>query len=313
MRINKVLPMTLKLILACIVLISTQVNAGLVNVPGTSVSMMAPDGFSLSQNFNGFENLDTKSSIMIIEFPKKSYAELSELFLDLNQAKKHLAPQGVTILEQQTLPLNTDEQQVLFLGGVQTYEDFEIGKYMALLEGDLTVLVSYNVFNMDTLGIDEVIGSIKTLRLGKEAPIDTQLAQLSFDFTQSGDFKVRDVLGGSSVILSNLDESDSLAPTIVIERANLTSLVTDKVKTAKQLLKGIPGFATASVDLVDYVDFAGTKGIRIEASTQAHRLIQYTGFYEAGAYIRLIATGGEDEISMDQDAINEIADSVKLK
>jgi len=157
--------MILRLLLTSLLLISWQVSAGSIKIPGTILSMTPPTGFTLSEDFTGFENRQTKSSIMIVEFPGTSYSVLAELFLDINVAKEQFDHQGVTILSRKDIVSNTDISKVLFLSGVQVYEGIEIGKYLALVEGDMTVLVSFNIFDGEVSPENIIIDSIKSIYL----------------------------------------------------------------------------------------------------------------------------------------------------
>jgi len=160
-----VIPRLLRILLATLLLVSFQVSAEVIKVPGTTLLMTPPAGFTLSKDFTGFENRQTKSSIMIVEFPKSSYSELAALFLDINLAQENFSPIGVSVLGQKNIVLTANKATVLFLSGIQAYKDKEVGKYLALVEGDKTVLISFNIFDETVSHENIIIESVKSIRL----------------------------------------------------------------------------------------------------------------------------------------------------
>src|SRR5688572_25657735 len=61
--------LTLLLLVGSVLFEITPVAAQAVRVPGTSVSLIPPPGFSAAQQFPGFQNLDLQSSIVVTEMP----------------------------------------------------------------------------------------------------------------------------------------------------------------------------------------------------------------------------------------------------
>ena len=307
--------MIFRVLLSCFLCFSIQVNAQLIKVPGTSIFMDPPAGFGLSQNFSGFEDAKTKSSIMIVEFPKASYDELAELFLDLDIAKKHLSAQGVSINHREEVTVGEDKAPILLLSGVQTFEEKEIMKHIALIEGEATILISYNIFDKSVYSKDVIIDTLTKITVGKEASLKEQLNHLNFTFKEKGNFKIDKVVAGSSAILV---DSDSKSLGVLDARLVIESSVTkvdalDKEYAAKALLFSVPGFENADLNAIHFLEFAGMKSIRIKASTENNRIIQFTAFDSDGTYIRLIATGDIGKMNIAESAIDEVAHSVKMK
>ena len=307
--------MIFRVLLSCFMCFSIQVNAQLIKVPGTSIFMDPPAGFGLSQNFSGFEDAKTKSSIMIVEFPKESYDELAELFLDLDLAKKHLSAQGVSINHREEVTFSEDKAPILLLSGVQTFEEKEIMKHIALIEGEATVLISYNIFDKSVYSKDVIIDTLTKINVGKEASLKEQLNQLNFTFKEKSNFKIDKVVAGSSVILvDSVSKSSGVFGTRLVIESSVTKLdALDKEDAAKALLFAVPGFENADLNSIHFIEFAGMKSIKIKASTENHRIIQFTAFTNEGTYVRLIATGGIGDFNKAESSIDEVARSVKMK
>lgn len=166
MNIYCVIPMMLRVLLTSLLLVSVQAKAASVNIPGTSLSITPPAGFTVSDDFTGFEDKQTKSSIMVVGFPKESYSALADIFLDINEARAQFNHQGVSILQRKDISLNMSKTKLLFLSGVQAYKDNEVIKYLALVEGDKTVLISFNIFDAQVYPESMIIESIKSIDLG---------------------------------------------------------------------------------------------------------------------------------------------------
>jgi hypothetical protein len=71
-----------------------------VSVAGTKVSLIAPDGFDKSVNFNGFQQSEKSSSVMIIEMPGP-FSEITKAF-----TKSGLKSQGVDLIAKKDLTIN---------------------------------------------------------------------------------------------------------------------------------------------------------------------------------------------------------------
>ena len=55
-------------------------GAQLVKIPGTLVTLAAPQGFKVAQTFRGLENARAGSSITVEEFPASAFPELNAAF-----------------------------------------------------------------------------------------------------------------------------------------------------------------------------------------------------------------------------------------
>ena len=111
--------------------IPTAVNAEPVVIPGTSVAIEAPPGFTVSNTFTGLENVETRSGITINELPPEAYSDMLTLFTSFEAATDVWASQGITI--DQLTWLTVDNLEVPLLTGQQVMGGVEVIKYVALL------------------------------------------------------------------------------------------------------------------------------------------------------------------------------------
>ena len=280
-------------------------------IPGTTVSMNPPLGFVLSKNFSGFENHLDSSSITITEMPKEAYVELSPLFLSLDSAAGFSA-RGISIVSQEDVLIAGELVSVL--SGTLLVSAEEVTKYMALFEGEKTVLVTFNIMNKDNTKKTEALSSLKSTVLSETPSIEEKLAQLSFSFQTKEPFRVADILQGSTALLTTFDGTDPSGklPIAVITRALSTVDANDIESFSEQALRSTQGFNFAKVRVSETKEFAGHLGYFIEATENGQLIKQYITIPKNGRYIRLVALGEKVALENLSGKIKLIADSVLL-
>src|SRR5262249_25573634 len=122
-------------------------SAQVVRIPGTLVSLAAPQGFKIAREFRGLENVRAGSSITVEEFPPEMYPELNAAFSSPKSASTRFGDQGIRITRIE--PLTLDGGTVPLAIGGQAFNNREFTKYMALMggphAGTNTVLISFNL------------------------------------------------------------------------------------------------------------------------------------------------------------------------
>lgn len=282
-------------------------------IPGTSISLEIPDGFTVADNFSGLENIRSGSSVTINELPLEAYEEIFPLFSSEDAATEGLLRQGITIEDYSTLAVGDD--QVPLLRGTQQSAVGVVTKYLTLFKGETTILVTFNILDPDDLTQEKVETTIASITLAAAPTLDDKLAQLPFSFQPASPFTVADVMGGSLALLSTIPGPDptGLLPIVIIARGQNVIYGRDAADLSEDLLRGTQGFALAEIVLEEAVEFAGGSGYFIQARMDDLTVIQYTHVPENGRYIRLLATTaheGHDDVRF---AIEEIADSVRVK
>lgn len=289
-------------------------SAQLVPVPGTSILLEPPAGFSLSEEFSGFVNLDDFSSIVITEFPLEGYSEIATIFSSTEAATKSFASQGIVVKEVSTVTVG--DMQVPLLKGVQNVNNISVDKYIALLRGDKTILLVFNVTDRDRLGETDVITAIESVEIASTPSVEEQIAQLPFTFEVAAPFQVLQTLAGSGVAITPNGEPDpsGKGPLIIIA-SSIGSVVetTDLAVFAEQLLRETRGFTTARITEQNPIDFAGGSGYFIKATVSKDSIFQYLRIPANRSYVRLIVSGEPKEVERLMPAIQAIVDSVQVK
>lgn len=274
-------------------------------IPGTSITLTAPPGFTRSRTARGIENAETGSSITVAERPAEAYAELAARFTSPKQLTEGYAAQGVTIRAVRELALARG--RVPFAVGTQRTDTQDLVKYLALLQGDKTVLVTFNIANRSFSEADAeaVLQSIDI----KPAPtVEEQLAGLPFTFRTAEPFRVTAVRGRSSVTLG----ADGEGPVIVIGRGTSQAVSGEEPRVAVELLRNTGGFTDALITTQEARPFAGGTGYFVTAVVGDVTVAQYLRIVPGGAYLRFLARGNTAAMEGAAAAIDEIASSVAL-
>jgi len=285
-----------------------------VSIPGTSVSINAPDGFTVASRFSGLENVQDGSSITVSEMPAEGYDELRQKFSDLNAATEGFAQHG--ILVERTDTYLAGEQQVPVVIGSQPIPNGEVYKYMALFRGDVTVLVTFNIFDPQTMTEPVVKEIIKSIRLSTAATLEQKIEQLPFSFQNTAPFRVGDTVGGSGVWLSTFDGTDptGLMPRLIIVMAYAPIPASSDIElVARQMLRGTRGFDNAEITTTEDRSFGGGRGHYLEALTEERKIVQFVRIPPDGVYVRLAAFGATADLEAVMPAVSEIAESVSIR
>ena len=97
-----------------------------VHVKGTKVSLIPPEGFEKSKNYQGFKNSEYNACIMVTEIPNK----FSKFSKQMN--KSNLKTKGLDLLSKQEFTINN--KSVIFIEANQMLGNALVKKYILYLE-----------------------------------------------------------------------------------------------------------------------------------------------------------------------------------
>ena len=294
--------------------IAIPLHAEQVVIPGTSVSMEVPAGFSISQSYSGLVNPADGSNIMVVELPADDHAKLSALFSDLAAVRREFSRQNVVVERTRTLVVRG--KPVPMIIGTQPGPAGNVGKYAAVLQGDTTVLITFNVFDASNLTADIVEKTISSVSLSPALTLKQKVDQLPFSFSAATPFRVNNVVLGLSVALTSFEGADPTGsrPVVLVSRAigplpaNLTP-----AQMAQQLIHKVKGFEKAEVRVIKPTVFAGGDGSYMEATIDARKVVQYLTVRGGDELVHLVAYGSKAELDGAMTAVSAIAESVAIK
>lgn len=288
-----------------------------ITVPGTSVTLQPMKGFVPSSRFAGLENAELQASVVIVEMPAVAHPEVSKLFADLDTARTNFAKQNVTVASLDRIK-GGDGQTVPFATGTQSMGAARFDKWIALLKGERTVLLTVQAPTTTRLRTQDVRAMVTSVSLGAEATLEQKLEALPFHIRASEPFRVVDTFGGLGVLMTagslNVDPK-SEQPMLIATYQTSGQIGPDQLgDAAEKLLKTTRHFETAEITGRDQVRFAGSDGLLFSGTHQIDgarkRFVQYMAIGPNGRFVRLIATADEARFETLEPAIRTIADSV---
>jgi hypothetical protein len=272
-------------------------------IRGTSVTLTAPPGYTPSRSERGIENTTTGTTITISEASAEAYAGLADRFKSAKSMTDGYANQNVTIRTVRTV-----DGKIPFAVGRQTKDGKDLTRYLALLKGDKTVLVSFTSPDRNFTEADaEAV--LRSIELTPEPTLEERLAQLPFVFRAVEPYVVKDVINRQAV---NLEVKDDRAqPVVTLGFGRSQALMGEEARVAIELLKGTGGWRDAQITSQEPAMFAGGKGYRITAVVEDRTAVQYLRIISGGQYIRLLARGTTSGMQNAETVITELASTVE--
>jgi hypothetical protein len=291
-----------------------------VAIPGTTVTLAPPDGFTSSTQFSGFENKETGASVLIVEFPPEAYDQISTgLFGSLDQARTEFAKRQIKV--ETRSEVDTPNGKIVLLKGEQVANGETYEKWMALFKGGKTVMLTVQAPEDESLEDEQVVALVKSVTLGQPQSIAERTATLPYRIEAAEPFRVADILAGNTVLLvvgpQNVDPSGNM-PLLLVSPQLSGGPIGDKVEAAAEaLLAGTVGLKEAKIEKRGPVTFAGAKGLAFEGSFEEKglkkRFLQYLSVLPGGKFIRLFATAKADAFDGLKPAMEKTAASVVVK
>ena len=205
--------------------------------------------------------------------------------------------------------MRTVDGKIPFAIGRQTKNGKDVTRYLALLKGDKTVLVSFTVPDRAFTEADaEAV--LRSIELTPEPTLEQRLSGLPFVFSAVEPFAVKDVINRQAVNLE-VKGGDRAQPTITIGFGRSQALMGEEARVAVELIKNTGGYREAQITAQEPVTFAGGKGYRVTAVVEDRTAVQYLRIVSGGGYLRLFARGTTSAMQNAEQVITEIAASVE--
>jgi len=278
-----------------------------VAIRGTLVTLVPPPGFKVSRSARGIENTETGSTITIAERPGNAYAQLAEMFASPRNLSRGFDQADVTIRSVQQISVG--DGYVPFAIGTQPRPagGRELVKYLALLRGDKTTLVTFTIGDRSFTQADAE-ALIRSIELKPAPTTEELLEQLPFTLRVVEPFRVTNVATRTTV---TLEAGEKDGPVIVIGRGGSQALMGEEARVAVELLKTTGGFVDAVIGAQGPAPFAGGNGYRVSAVIADRTIVQYLRIVPGGYYLRFVARGETTALQAVEAAVEEIAGSVE--
>jgi hypothetical protein len=112
-----------------------------VNIKGTKISVIPPNGWTVASNFNGFQQTGSSSSLMVVEIPGP-FEEVSK-----GLTEEGLKTQGVILDKKRTVTVNG--YSGLYVVAKQFAYETMFGKYILVFGNDQTTFIINGMFPRD--------------------------------------------------------------------------------------------------------------------------------------------------------------------
>jgi hypothetical protein len=272
-------------------------------IRGTSVTLTPPPGFTAARSARGLENTATGSTIAISETSAQSYAELAERFSSPKSLTEGYAQQKVTIRSVRRI-----DGTIPFAIGQQAANGKTVTKYLGLLQGDKTVLVTFTIADRSFTEADaEAV--LRSIEIAPEPTLEERLESIPFTFRAVEPYAVANIIPRQAVTLEV--EGDNAQPSVVIGYGRSQALMGDEARVAVELLRNTSGYQEAQITAQGPTAFAGGTGYVVTAVVGERTVVQYLRIVPGGGYLRLLARGETGAVQGAEAVIAEIARSVE--
>jgi hypothetical protein len=273
-------------------------------VRGTSVTLTPPPGFTQSGSARGIENAETGATITFAETSAQGYAALAERFTSPKSLSEGYAQQKITIRSVRRI-----DDKIPFAIGQQATNSRTVTKYLALLQGDKTVLVTFTIPDRSFTETDAE-NLLRSIELAPEPTLEERLSAIPFTFRAVEPYAVAQIIPRQAVTLEV--EGDRAQPVVVIGYGRSQALMGDEARVAADLLRGIGAdWRGAEITAQGPAEFAGGTGHVITAVAGERTAVQYLRIVPGGGYLRLLARGDTAAIQAAEAVLAEIAASVE--
>jgi len=182
---------------------------------GLRIGLEPQGALTLSKTFPGFEDLDQKVTVTVLDLPARAYEEIERSAFSKNQ-------NNMTILKRESFPFDsgvgflvTGESQA---NGVPVHKWFFLATPFLGEGKDITALINIEIPDAARAAYpDALIRKMLASVSFRPPPMQEQLAQLPFKLNDLSGFRIMQVLPGAGVILTDGPTDDlTKQPYIII-------------------------------------------------------------------------------------------------
>jgi hypothetical protein len=265
--------------------------------PGLRVGLEPPGDLRLSQQFAGFQDIERKASITILDLPGRAYEDIERAVFAQNQS-------GLTEVKRESFPFANGIG--ILISGRAGEDGVPVRRWFLLAAGsggaasDLTTLINVTVpESADAVYPEAAIRKALASVTFRPLPLQEQLGMMPFKLNELAGFRVMRVLREGAIILTDgpTDDLDAQPYVIVSVGSGGPATPGDRGQFARDLLSTAP-LRDLSIQLAEPMRIGGQPGyeIRAQASTLAGAplaLVQWVRFGGSG-FLRVVGVVRKD-------------------
>jgi hypothetical protein len=283
---------------------------------GSRIGLVAPGAMMPSTTVRGFEDRDTKASMLILELPPQAYAEVEK-----QMSPAALTAQGMTDEKRETVTLKSGTGVLIV--GQQAADNKKVRKWILLASTpEVSALIAVQVPDDATAKYPDadVRAALLSMAVRPSVPIDEQLRLVPIALTDLSGMRPFRVIPNSAVFLTEgpkdlLEATEQ--PVLVISVApGGPEQATDRENFARNLFTGLTDFKDVRIigrDLLR-LDNQQTHEIQAEAkdakTDTPMKLVQWVRF-GGGAFIRFVGVARADAWTQAFPKFRAVRDGVK--
>ncbi|MET3890666.1 hypothetical protein ABIE41_001742 [Bosea sp. OAE506] len=288
---------------------------------GTGIALVPPPGFEPASGFAGLVNPLTQGSVLVAELPAEAHPQIAVLFADVEAAKAGFARQNVTILRREEVRPATGET-VPLLSGTQALAGVTYDKWVALLKGPKTVMLTIQSPQAAKLAPETVRAMVASVSFGKQPTLEEKLTALPFAIAAVAPFRILDTIGGSGVMMTagerDIDPSGRQPLLIAVYQLSAPASLASAPQAAETALRATRDFQAARIDRRESTAFAGGEGVVLGGTIDAgggrpRRFVQYFATGPEGRFVRLLAVAEDAAFAGLTPGIEQVAASVAFR
>jgi hypothetical protein len=267
----------------------------------------------LSKTFPGFEDIDRKVAITLLDLPARTYEEIERSAFNKTQS-------GLADMKRESFPFASG---IGFLvSGQRSENGGAVHKWFLLASAigkDMAVLINVAVpDSARAVYTDAVIRKALASVTFRPAPVQEQVAMLPFKLNDLAGFRVMQVLPQSGVILTDgpTDDLSRQAYMIIAVGAGAPDDPGYRGQFARDLLASAP-LANLNVTVADPMRIGGLPGFEIRGqalglSGQPVNLVQWVRF-GSGGFLRVVGVAGIEAWDAQFTRFRAIRDGIEFK
>jgi hypothetical protein len=263
--------------------------------PGLRIGLVPPGDLRPSTRFPGFEDIDRKVAVTILDLSAAAYPELERAIQTNNQ-------RGLTDVKLEDFRFHSGAGRLI--SARAQLGEVKLHKWMLLstaADQDLTALVVVEVPD-SALAVysDAAIRQALASVTFRPTPVKEQLDLLPFRINEFAGFRVTKVLPAGSVIMTEGPNNDvGMQPYLTISLGTgAPEQADDRARFARDLLTSAP-LRDLKLQSADAMRIGGLPGYEIRAQAtgrdeQPLALVQWLRF-GVGGYLRIVGVSRNDE------------------
>jgi hypothetical protein len=251
-----------------------------------------------TRGFQGFEDRDRKSVILLVELPGAAYPELEKVM-----TAEAFGKQGLTVEKRE--PFAIGDGKAVLVTGRQDANGSKLRKWVLLAQAsDVTALVTVQVPDnaAKSYPADAVKTALASLKV-RPPPIAEQVDLLSFRLEDLAGFRIARVTPPSAVLLTDGPQEDvdgsKHSQIVVAVGPGGPAQADDRGEFARQAMSAVPGFKEMRITFAEPMRLGGQQGYEIRADAKNAKtdepvaLVQWLRF-GSGGFLRMVGIAPKD-------------------